>query len=168
MTRKTNNGTPETTLTATERLAQLQAEIASLEAQAAEEQIAKRLSLIEEITETMQGFTARMIEVGTLHLTLDVDAEGHLLVDVPAHKPHKPTNGNHGKVNLEIGTVILRTYKGQDYHLQVTGEGLVEGLVVRKVPSGEMVGTYKSLSGAAQGITGSKALNGRAWWGIKD
>lgn len=60
------------------------------------------------------------------------------------------------KATLEIGSMLIRSYQGLKYEVEIVANGyLYENIL------------YKSLSGIAKAITG-KSWNGKVFFGVKD
>ena len=67
----------------------------------------------------------------------------------------------------EAGTPILRTYKGTHLQMIETDNG---EFMVADQDANRHLGFFKSVSAAAQALTGAKSINGWTWWklGTKD
>ena len=63
----------------------------------------------------------------------------------------------------EQGTPIPRTYKGTHYQMTETPDGTFS---VADQDANSHLGTFKSVSAAAQALTGAKAINGWTWFGL--
>lgn len=143
------------TMTAAERIENLKAELAKAEAEAEQERIATRQSLLDRVGEALAEFTGELEIAGIGCLVVAV-VDGSITVVESTTNGHK---GGKGKVTLEPGTTVERSYKGILYTLRATEQGYtVDGIE----------GTFTSLTAAAQKVVGTdKTLSGKAWWKIQ-